>query len=82
MAEVSKKPLYSVTSGELGTDVESMEQALQKAFRVARDWDAILLLDEADVFLTRRSNVNFERNAFVSIFLRMMEYYRKSSRIE
>ncbi len=32
-------------------------------------------MDEADVFLEQRSLVNLERNALVSVFLRVLEYY-------
>ncbi len=38
-------------------------------------WNAILLLDECDVFLEARSNHDLERNKVVSIFLRTLEYY-------
>lgn len=65
-----------MTSGELGTTVHDMETALAKAFRIAKEWNAILLLDEADVFLSKRSDDNFEKNAFVSVFLPLMEYYQ------
>ena len=41
---------------------------------VAR-WEAVLLLDEADVFLEARSTHDLERNKLVSIFLRVLEYY-------
>ncbi len=35
----------------------------------------VVLLDEADVFLEQRSLANLERNALVSVFLRVLEYY-------
>jgi AAA+ superfamily predicted ATPase len=38
-------------------------------------WNAVLLLDEADVFLEARSTHDLERNKMVSIFLRVLEYY-------
>ncbi|KJX92715.1 hypothetical protein TI39_contig5830g00010 [Zymoseptoria brevis] len=76
VAEQASKPLYAVTSGELGTTVNTMESALKKAFRIAKTWDAILLLDEADVFLSKRSADNLEKNALVSVFLRLMECYQ------
>ncbi|ORX95550.1 P-loop containing nucleoside triphosphate hydrolase protein [Clohesyomyces aquaticus] len=41
----------------------------------AKNWNAILLLDEADIFLAKRSAGNIHKNAFVSIFLRQLEYY-------
>ncbi|KAL9073137.1 MAG: hypothetical protein Q9157_004870 [Trypethelium eluteriae] len=38
-------------------------------------WDAVVLLDEAEVFLQERSLVDINRNALVSVFLRVLEYY-------
>jgi AAA+ superfamily predicted ATPase len=38
-------------------------------------WNAVLLIDEADVFLERRSLHDMHRNAMVSVFLRVLEYY-------
>lgn len=38
-------------------------------------WRAVLLIDEADVFLERRSLHDLHRNAMVSVFLRVLEYY-------
>ncbi len=38
-------------------------------------WKAIVLLDEADVFVQSRSFIN-SHNALVSVFLRKLEYYR------
>ncbi|NCA22983.1 MAG: AAA family ATPase [Crocinitomicaceae bacterium] len=37
-------------------------------------WNAILLFDEVDIFLSRR-NENLERSAIVGIFLRLFEYF-------
>ena len=45
-------------------------------FGLAEQWKAILLLDEADIFLERRATRDIQRNGIVSIFLRRMEYFR------
>ncbi|KAK2674210.1 P-loop containing nucleoside triphosphate hydrolase [Fusarium oxysporum f. sp. vasinfectum] len=46
---------------------------------IARDpcqrWGCVVLLDEADVFLMQRSVEDYKRNAIVSVFLRVLEYY-------
>ncbi|KAI8184239.1 hypothetical protein KHU50_001935 [Colletotrichum sp. SAR 10_65] len=47
----------------------------EKEGLLAQAWDCVLLLDEADVFLAERSQDNIARNALVSVFLRVMEYY-------
>ncbi|KAL2842871.1 hypothetical protein BJX68DRAFT_270501 [Aspergillus pseudodeflectus] len=69
------KRLLLITCGDLGTQPGQVEGSLKEIFRLAQLWDCILLLDEADVFLTERSPAALERNALVSVFLRMLEYY-------
>ncbi|KAI0145610.1 hypothetical protein GGR57DRAFT_506803 [Xylariaceae sp. FL1272] len=76
VAESVNKPLYMVTAGDLGTDPEQLEPRLSNIFKLALQWDAILLLDEADVFLQDRDYENLIRNALVSIFLRTLEYFK------
>jgi len=73
---MTKLPLYSVTSGELGASPVQLEKGLERALDIAKTFHAVLLLDEADVFLEQRATHDLERNALVSIFLRLMEYYR------
>jgi SpoVK/Ycf46/Vps4 family AAA+-type ATPase len=58
----------------LPTDAGRLEGQLSKIFQVAKHWDAILLLDEADVYLEQRAPNDLVRNGLVSVFLRMMEY--------
>lgn len=43
---------------------------------MAIEWDAVILLDEADVFMSERHPNDIARNELVSIFLRELEYYR------
>lgn len=75
VAEVLTRPLYAVSVGELGTDPESLEEKLQTVLQTAQRWNAVLLLDEADVFLEERRNGDINRNAMVGTFLRLLEYY-------
>lgn len=76
IAELLKRPLYCVSSGELGTNPAALEQELNKILDIAHSWGAVLLLDEADVFLERRTMADMHRNALVSIFLRLLEYFQ------
>lgn len=55
-----------VTAGDLGTDPEKLESRLSSIFDLATSWNAILLLDEADIFLQDRDYDNLQRNALVS----------------
>ena len=75
VAEYTKRPLYSVSSGDLGTNSSHLDQRLSRILDMASTWKAVLLIDEADIFLERRSLHDLERNSLVSIFLRVLEYY-------
>ena len=66
--------ILQISAGELGTEAQKLEKQLSDIFQIANQWDAILLLDEADVFLERRSSQNLHRNGLVSVFLRKLEY--------
>ncbi|KAI0819855.1 P-loop containing nucleoside triphosphate hydrolase protein [Trametes gibbosa] len=70
------RPLYVVGGGDLGTKASDVDAELTKVFDIATSWKAIVLIDEADVFLERRSLHDLERNAMVAVFLRHVEYYR------
>lgn len=76
IAELLKCPLYMVSAGELGTDPRVLERSLTDILDIAHAWGAVLLLDEADVFLEKRSIHDIHRNALVSIFLRLLEYFQ------
>ncbi|KAF8539779.1 P-loop containing nucleoside triphosphate hydrolase protein [Trichophaea hybrida] len=76
VAEYTKRPLYIVTSGELGSSPTAMETELERVLDLAKTFRAVLLLDEADVFLEQRTCHDLIRNALVSIFLRQLEYYQ------
>lgn len=67
-----------VSAGELGTDSRYLESELQKILDICHTWGAILLLDEADVFLEKRSMHDIHRNALVGVFLRQLEYFMVS----
>ncbi|KAI1423327.1 ATPase [Xylaria sp. FL1777] len=75
VAEIARKPLYKVTCGDIGTKAEEVEKYLEVVLLLGKTWGCVVLLDEADVFLEQRSLSNLERNALVSVFLRVLEYY-------
>ncbi|KAF2193617.1 P-loop containing nucleoside triphosphate hydrolase protein [Zopfia rhizophila CBS 207.26] len=76
IAESHKTPLYAIAAGELGTESATVEVLLSTVFKVASRWNAIVLLDEADVFLAQRTVDNTSNNSLVSVFLRQLEYYQ------
>ncbi|KAK4972111.1 hypothetical protein LTR42_006617 [Elasticomyces elasticus] len=75
VAEIAEKPLYRVTCGDVGTDAVEVEKYLESVFNLGRRWKSVVLMDEADVFLEQRTIDNMQRNALVSTFLRLIEFY-------
>ncbi|KAF7872214.1 hypothetical protein EAF04_003139 [Stromatinia cepivora] len=75
VAETMRVPLYMLSAGDLGTDSSDVESALGLILEMVTSWNAVLLLDECDVFLESRTSNSLERNKIVSIFLRTLEYY-------
>jgi hypothetical protein len=73
-SEIVGKPLYRVHSGQLGVDAVSVEKSLSNILQRAQRWGAILLLDEADVFVRARGH-DINHNAVVGSFLRTLEYF-------
>ena len=76
LAEKFHRPLWSLSVSELGTTPQSLEVMLMRVMEVAAHWGALLLLDEADVYLERRDSSDLDRNAMTGVFLRQLEYYR------
>ncbi|KAF4416311.1 TOB3 (member of AAA-ATPase family) [Fusarium acutatum] len=71
-AEMSKKALLSTSMSELNR-YDRLKQILQ----YATTWNAIILFDEADVFLESRdlTSNSTTRNALVAVFLKHLEYF-------
>ena len=66
VCESLKRPLYIVSGGELGVSPEEVEKTLQEILELSKLWKAVILIDEADVFLEARSAHDIVRNNFVS----------------
>ncbi|KAI1144885.1 P-loop containing nucleoside triphosphate hydrolase protein [Nemania diffusa] len=75
IAAFTKRPLMVLTSSDIGTNPAQVEINLTRHFKTARAWGAVLLIDEADVFMERRSTADLVRNSLVAGFLRALEFY-------
>jgi hypothetical protein len=73
-SEIFQRPLYRVHSGQLGLNVTEMEKALKDTLTRAQRWGAVMLIDEADVYIKRRDD-DIAANAVVGVFLRVLEYF-------
>ena len=72
-AESEGRALYSIQCSQLGIDPDEVEKNLLLAFTRARRWGAVMLLDEADVYVRSRGS-DLNQNAIVGVFLRVLEY--------
>ncbi|KAI1264908.1 P-loop containing nucleoside triphosphate hydrolase protein [Xylariaceae sp. FL1019] len=76
VAELTHRPLISLTSGDLSTHSSHVERNLEYFLQLGERFGAMVLLDEADVYLETRRAKDIARNGLVSVFLRALEYYR------
>jgi hypothetical protein len=60
------QPLYSISAGELGETAAEVEDSLELVLELTSKWNAILLLDECDMFLESRTNADIRRNRLIS----------------
>jgi SpoVK/Ycf46/Vps4 family AAA+-type ATPase len=77
IALATGRPLLAVSAEEIGTTVSKAEARLTALLTSAARWRAVLLLDEADVFLEDRSSFSgrSSNSALFFVLLRCLEYY-------
>jgi hypothetical protein len=73
-SESVQRPLYVVNCSQLGISVEDIEKNLSEVLYRNRRWNAILLFDEADVYIHARGK-DLVQNAIVGVFLRALERF-------
>ncbi|KAK4221593.1 hypothetical protein QBC38DRAFT_549886 [Podospora fimiseda] len=75
IADRTRSPLLPVNSGQIIGPAFWVEQRLDDILTLATRWKALVLIDEADVFLQQRTTDELERNVLVSCLLRIVEYF-------
>ncbi len=58
--------MLSLTVADLGNREDAMEEKLSTWFKLAEYWKAIMLIDEADVFLEERKAGDLGRNCLIA----------------
>ncbi|KAH7139865.1 hypothetical protein B0J13DRAFT_505202 [Dactylonectria estremocensis] len=76
IADFTERPLLSLTCSDIGVEPTTIEYNLLKWFKVAEKWGAIMLIDEADIYMEQRQVQDIERNHLVAGFLRALEYFK------
>ncbi|KAH9229023.1 hypothetical protein K456DRAFT_1803352, partial [Colletotrichum gloeosporioides 23] len=75
VAEETHRPLYRVSARELSLDPSPLEKQLGDMFLLSRRWGAIILIDDADMFITKRRVSTPAQNAALTAFLRLFHTY-------
>ncbi|KAJ4318724.1 hypothetical protein N0V84_006717 [Fusarium piperis] len=75
-AECCGRPLLRIDGSTLQNSHEGFEATLSRILRLAHSWKAIALLDEADIFLEKRSQLFRARHCLATAFLRVLEYHQ------
>jgi hypothetical protein len=76
IAEKLHRPLWTVSALELMLNLDTVEERLIEILDIAYSWRAIVLMDEADLYLEKRisSAADPTRNVITTIFLRLLNY--------
>ncbi|KAJ4359586.1 uncharacterized protein N0V89_000141 [Didymosphaeria variabile] len=74
VADQAKRPFLRIQAETLGRYEEDLEELLEEAFRLAEQWDALLLIDEADAYLGSDREPK-ERSSLVRTLMTRLEYY-------
>lgn len=76
LAERVERPLYPFRLSELGASPSEFELNLRAAIDLAETWNAILLIDDADVLVDCREETEFLQSVMAAILLRHLDSYR------
>jgi hypothetical protein len=66
ISDLTMSPLLALTCGDLGVTAREVEIALDKFLKLGEKWNAVVLLDEADIYLEARDLRDIHRNSLVS----------------
>jgi ATP-dependent 26S proteasome regulatory subunit len=61
VADKTHRPLLYLHAEDLGINAATLGANVKKMFEMATDWDAVILLDEADVFMAERHPTDIHR---------------------
>jgi hypothetical protein len=76
MSQFTERPLLCLTCADIGVEPEEIEEKLIRWFKLAEIWSAIVLIDEADIYMEQRESQDIKRNHLVAGFLRALEYFK------
>ncbi|RYC93631.1 hypothetical protein BFJ63_vAg3611 [Fusarium oxysporum f. sp. narcissi] len=75
LVELARKPLYRLTPYEIGIELNQVENNIKEAFYLGDIWNAVILLDDCDIFLGQGQNQTLSGNSIASIILEAIDNY-------
>jgi DNA polymerase III delta prime subunit len=75
LAEYLEMPFYPFDAVEAGTAPEILEDSLRQVADRAKRWGALVLWDEAEIYLENRHEADRGSNALVAVTLRYLESF-------
>ena len=75
LAATFGRPLYSISFAELGSTVAELEERLTDVLALAAHWGALVLLDEGDALVERRTKGQLLLNSMTGVLLRLLESF-------
>lgn len=75
IASYTNKPLYDVSTGQLGNTADTILHHFRLHLSRATKWKAIVQLDEIDALCEKREKKDLSGNNILAVLLREMEYF-------
>ncbi|KAK4167517.1 P-loop containing nucleoside triphosphate hydrolase [Cladorrhinum sp. PSN259] len=76
VVEFAELPLYRLTSADIGFAAADVKKNLETVFNLASAWNAVVLLEDCEVFLEARKIADVQRNAVVSVILGVLQRFK------
>ncbi|GAO19237.1 hypothetical protein UVI_02060490 [Ustilaginoidea virens] len=71
----ARRPIYHLQAEDFGTDVNVLATRVKNIFEWATWWNAVILLEDADHFMTSGGTEGTVGNELATIFLKELEYF-------
>lgn len=73
LSNLHQKAVFNISAGDLGSDIGTVEHQLRFISNVVARWSIYVQIDECDLFISARENVNLVLNELTCCFLRFLE---------
>jgi len=76
LAEYLEMPFYPFDSSDLGSSPSDLEAGLKQVGARAKRWNALMLWDEAEIYIENRNESGWGSHAFVAVSLQYLESFQ------